>query len=128
MSLPESDHAEELTYPPPAPQKLSEEPSTGSTLSSTKRDCEEIGDRLYGFEDAWHMVRLACTNLLENVDMAGQVSVRPLPSFYPLIGDAKFLSAQSVPDAANANLEAAQIVYYPLVHCLRAYASGKSPL
>lgn len=126
MSPTDSDHAEELTHPSPAPQKLSEEPSAGSTLSSTKRDCEEIGDRLYGFEDAWHMVRLACTNLLENVDMAGQVSVRPLSSFCQLI--ANLLLVQSVPDAANANLEAAQIVYYPLVHCLRAYASGKSPL
>lgn len=34
---------------------------------------------------------------------------------------------QDIPDALSAQLKPAEVVYYPLVICLRAYAAGKSP-
>jgi len=88
-------------------EPLLEASTTKSTLGQAKRDCKEIGDRLTGFEDAWHTIRLACSNLVQNVDMAQAVS--------------------SVPSAADAHLHAAGVVYQPLVQCLRAYSQGKSP-
>lgn len=44
-------------------------------LRQVKRDSIDIAERLSGFEDAWHLVRLACSTLLESVDMADTVSV-----------------------------------------------------
>ncbi|KIP06999.1 hypothetical protein PHLGIDRAFT_35691 [Phlebiopsis gigantea 11061_1 CR5-6] len=90
------------------PRSLPLEDAPRSTFREVKRDIKEIGDRLCGFEDAWHMIRLACSNLLENVEMASRVS--------------------GIPDAFSSQLKPAEVVYYPLVVCLRAYAAGKSPL
>ncbi|EKM54748.1 uncharacterized protein PHACADRAFT_258791 [Phanerochaete carnosa HHB-10118-sp] len=79
------------------------------TIADAKADCKEIGNKLTGFEDAWHMVRLACRNLLDNVELAaGMTGTRG--------------------DVVDAYLKPAEIVYYPLVHCLRSYAAGKSPV
>ncbi|KAI0688191.1 hypothetical protein BC835DRAFT_1373851 [Cytidiella melzeri] len=85
-----------------------ESAETKSTIQSTKRDAKEISDTLVGFEDAWHMIRLASSNLLQNVELAKSVS--------------------SIPSAADGHLVAAGVVYQPLVQCLRAYSQGKSPL
>ena len=49
--------------------------SPAERLAEITADCEGIASKLCGFEDAWHMVRLACTNLLENVEIARSVSV-----------------------------------------------------
>lgn len=51
------------------------ESSPKNTMREVKGSCREIGDKLCGFEDAWHMIRLACANLSENVEMAARVSV-----------------------------------------------------
>jgi len=78
-----------------------------SAIGEAKADCREIGNKLTGFEDAWHMVRLACGDLLNNVELAAGMT--------------------GTQDAVDAYLKPAEIVYYPLVHCLRSYAAGKSP-
>ena len=82
---------------------------------------------LSGFEDAWHMVRIACRNLLEDVSMAGSLMVR---IFYHLAVASSHDGAiiQPTPDASEAFLKTAETVYHPLIFCLRCYASGKSPL
>ncbi|KAI0798560.1 hypothetical protein BC629DRAFT_229941 [Irpex lacteus] len=89
-------------------QPLLDPPSTQSTLQAVKQDAKEIGDKLVGFEDAWHMIRLASCNLLQNVELASTVI--------------------NVPAAADGHLIAAGVVYQPLVHCLRSYSQGVSPL
>lgn len=86
-------------------------PSRGSTRSSFRRaqdECDEIKEHLGGFEDAWHLVRLSCDNLLQNMTMANGLS--------------------SIPLACDAHIKAASGVYNPLIQCLSAYAAGKSPL
>ena len=100
-------------------------------LSQVKQDCEEIGDKLSGFEDAWHMIRLASTQLLQNVELANNVLVSNTWSS----SDGRLTAwsmhcvpFQSVPAAADGHICAAGIVYQPLVHCLRCYSQGKSPL
>ncbi|KAI0339948.1 hypothetical protein BDW22DRAFT_1361006 [Trametopsis cervina] len=81
---------------------------SNSTVKTGKREASDISEKLNGFEDAWHMIRLASNHLLQNIELANAVS--------------------SVPAAADAHLNAAAVVYQPLVHCLRAYSQGKSPL
>ncbi|KAI0948952.1 hypothetical protein AcW1_008685 [Taiwanofungus camphoratus] len=72
-----------------------------------KADCKEISDKLTVFEDAWHVVRLSCNELLLNISMANSLT--------------------SIPAACDAHLRTAETVYAPLVECLRAYSVGKSP-
>ncbi|KAJ3491270.1 hypothetical protein NLI96_g859 [Meripilus lineatus] len=85
-----------------------EPPSAKDTMRNAKIECKEIANKLNGFEDAWHLVRLGCDNLLQTVTLAREVS--------------------SIPIAYNAHLDTAQMVYGPLVQCLLAYSTGKSPL
>ncbi|KAI0084928.1 hypothetical protein BDY19DRAFT_968876 [Irpex rosettiformis] len=87
---------------------LLDPPSKNSTIQAVKQDAKEIGDKLVGFEDAWHLIHLASSNLLQNVELANTVI--------------------NVPAAADGHLIAAGVVYQPLVHCLRCYSQGKSPL
>ncbi|GJE92795.1 hypothetical protein PsYK624_089520 [Phanerochaete sordida] len=92
-----------------APQLSTAKGATDATVSAAvKEDSREIADKLSGFEDAWHMVRLACRDLIDNVELAAGMS--------------------GTDGAVDAYLKPAEIVYYPLVHCLRSYAAGKSPL
>ncbi|KAI0081984.1 hypothetical protein K474DRAFT_1586573 [Panus rudis PR-1116 ss-1] len=86
--------------------RLSQTARRGS-LGQARRDCKEIVEHLTGFQDAWHLVRLACNNLLDGLVMARGVS--------------------TLPDAFNANLKNVEIMYTPLVQCLNAYSRGKSP-
>ena len=46
-----------------------------ATTTEVKEDCREIGNKLSGFEDAWHMVRLACRDLIDNVELAAGMTV-----------------------------------------------------
>jgi len=77
------------------------------TASQIKEDCKDISNRLTGFEEAWHTVRLSCSELLVNVAMANSMT--------------------SIPAAFDANIKSARGVYMPLVECLQAYAVGRSP-
>ncbi|CAL1706140.1 unnamed protein product [Somion occarium] len=88
------------------------EPSARSTIGEARHDCRALATHLTGFEDAWHLVRLACDNLLQSMSMASAASVSP----------------QSIPEAFNANLKNIEAVHGPLVQCLLAYATGKAPL
>jgi hypothetical protein len=54
---------------------LLETPEVKTAIQTTKRDAKEISDKLVGFEDAWHMIRLASTHLLQNVELAETVLV-----------------------------------------------------
>ena len=56
-------------------QALSES-TVKATLGQAKQDCKEIGDKLSGFEDAWHIIRLASIQLLQNVELAHNLTVR----------------------------------------------------
>lgn len=47
-----------------------------SVLRQVKEDSRELADKLSGFEDAWHMIRLASTQLLQNVELANNLRVR----------------------------------------------------
>ncbi|EKM54742.1 uncharacterized protein PHACADRAFT_258781, partial [Phanerochaete carnosa HHB-10118-sp] len=87
-------------------------PPSGSSskgeLHDVKAAAEEIAEKLTGFEDAWHLTSIACNDLLRNVERADYLS--------------------SMPGSFHAYLEPAEIqgVYYPMVHCMEAYARGKS--
>ena len=72
----------DLRSDPVLAQPLLDLPSTQSSLQVVKQDAKEIGDKLVGFEDAWHMIRLASSNLLQNVELASTVMVRTLNTLY----------------------------------------------
>lgn len=82
--------------------------STRTTIRRAQEHCKELKETLSGFEDAWHLVELCCDNLLQNISMANNLS--------------------SIPPASDAHLKSAAGIYNPLIHCLSAYAAGKSPL
>ena len=73
------------------------------------------------------MVHIACFNLMENIDMAGNLSVRPHRS-PGLIQRNLIVTAQTIPTSCEAFLRSAETVYQPFIYCLRAYAAGRSPL
>lgn len=56
-------------------QRMAETSHTKSALRHVKQDAEDIADKISGFEDAWHMIRLASTQLLQNVELANNVTV-----------------------------------------------------
>ncbi|KAH9948622.1 hypothetical protein B0H21DRAFT_732257 [Amylocystis lapponica] len=83
------------------------EMTSAATSRQVKEDCKELSDRLTVFEEAWHVVRMNCSELLTNVAMAN--------------------SFTEIPAACDAHLGMAEAAYTPLVECLQAYAAGKSP-
>jgi hypothetical protein len=48
----------------------------GSAQGGLERDCERLAHGLRMFEDAWHLVGLATSMLLDKVTLAGQLTVR----------------------------------------------------
>ncbi len=57
-------------------------------MREAKRDCKDVANRLNGFEDAWHLVRLGCDNLLQTISLANEVSVsRIRPSIRTYISE-----------------------------------------
>ncbi|KAL4245581.1 hypothetical protein ABKN59_009628 [Abortiporus biennis] len=79
-----------------------------STIGQAKEECKDLASNLYGFEDAWHLVRLSCQNLLYNVAMAK--------------------SFMTIPPASDTHLKTAEMTYIPLVQCLIAYSRGENTL
>lgn len=89
-------------------QLPSREPLSSRTAAAQiKDDCKDLGDSLSFFEDAWHVVMLSCNELLYTMAMAKSLT--------------------PVPEACDRNLQSAAATYMPLIECLRAYATGKSP-
>ncbi|EED85111.1 predicted protein [Postia placenta Mad-698-R] len=82
--------------------------SPRETAARVRANCKELTDQLSGFEDAWHTVRLSCADLLINLAMAKSMT--------------------SIPEAFDANVRSAGIIYTPLVECLRAYSMGRAPV
>ncbi len=70
------------------------------------------------------MVHISCNRLLETVEMA-TISVRAFRHqwFCPLTRYA----FQDIVAFTEAYMKNAEAVYRPLIHCLRTYASGRSP-
>lgn len=49
--------------------------SSSSTLSEVKAECAEIGQKLTGFIDAWHLIHIACNDLLLRVERVDSLAV-----------------------------------------------------
>ncbi|KAM5533207.1 hypothetical protein V8D89_013163 [Ganoderma adspersum] len=72
-----------------------------------------LQDKLTGFESAWQLVHLKCSQLLADVTLAQTFTTGDLP----------------VPQAVDTHLEAAAVTALDesLIECLRAYSKGESP-
>jgi len=81
--------------------------SPQAVAAEVKEDCRLLAEKLCGFQGAWHLVWLNCSNLRTYVREAGTMS--------------------AIPAVADANLVKAAMVLVPLTDCLRSYAEGKSP-
>ncbi|KAI1795535.1 hypothetical protein LXA43DRAFT_990958 [Ganoderma leucocontextum] len=72
-----------------------------------------LQDKLTGFESAWQLVHLKCSQLLADVELAQSFSNSDLP----------------IPQAVDTHLEAAAATALDesLIECLRAYSKSESP-
>ncbi|PCH36000.1 hypothetical protein WOLCODRAFT_140167 [Wolfiporia cocos MD-104 SS10] len=78
-----------------------------SSAGQLRDQCRELSEKLSVFEEAWHAVRLSCSDLVIHLAMAK--------------------STMSVPAAFDANVRSAKAVFVPLQECLRAYSVGQTP-